>query len=121
MIGKTVLVIDDSPEIARATARQLRPYWNVETALTVEEALTKLPFADVALSDWDMPGGGGRKILEHTTIPVVIHSGGTLDFHSKDNRDSIRRLASGFIEKPAKVEDLDRALYAALTGVPWTT
>mgnify|MGYP000026056596 CR=1 FL=1 len=106
MKDKTVLIIDDCAEIVRSTARKLRQYWGVETATTVGEALAKIPVAHVILSDWDMPEGGGAKILEVATVPVVIYTGGfRTEFMSK---------AAGFIEKPARTEDLDKILFEAL-------
>ena len=113
MKDKVVLIVDDSVEILRATSRLIGRYWMVETAATVGEAITKLPVADVILSDWDMPEGGGRKILEVALAPVVIHSGGSRHFHSKEDQKAMER-AAGFIEKPASIEDLDKILYQAL-------
>ncbi len=61
-----ILVVDDEPQIGSALRRLLRREgYEVETALTGEEALVKLQTfaADVVLSDFRMPGMTGAQLL----------------------------------------------------------
>lgn len=73
-----LLVIDDETTVSRATARCLRNSWrDISFASNAEEGLNAIRSGkfDVALSDWDCPEGGGQRIVQNSTIPVVIHTG----------------------------------------------
>ena len=111
--GKTVLVVDDAPELVRAHARMLKNHWDVVTAGTVPEAIEKMSGGgiDVVLSDWNMPGGGGQEVLDagrDLGIPVVIISAGAEMLHA------VREVAAGLVSKPSHLTIIDRALWAAL-------
>jgi len=72
-----VLVVDDEPQIGSALRRLLRREgYEVETALTGEEALGKLHSfaADVVLSDFRMPGMTGAELLARVkrTHPLTL-------------------------------------------------
>lgn len=74
---RTVLVIDDDERIRRALVRGLRPYgWNVIQADSPHTAVPAMyGAADVVLSDWEMPHGGGARVLREAGRPVVIYTG----------------------------------------------
>jgi CheY-like chemotaxis protein len=71
-----VLVIDDEPETARAITRVLRKDYEVETAGSGAEGVTKLDSfrPDIVISDLQMPGVGGEQLLEeaHRLLPDSI-------------------------------------------------
>ena len=78
----TVLVVDDDALICRAYERLLRARgWRVLTAAGPREALAHYAAADVVLSDWCMPSGGGERVLRESPVPVVIHSASYVGSH----------------------------------------
>src|SRR6478736_5044353 len=64
-----ILLVDDEPSVIRGLwriLRQNRPEYHVNTAanpLQAIEALYELGY-DLVLTDWHMPGGGGRVALD---------------------------------------------------------
>jgi YesN/AraC family two-component response regulator len=62
---KTLLVVDDEVEIAKALRRLLRKDFKVEFAHSGKEALTRLEQGpvDLVLSDFRMPGMNGAEFL----------------------------------------------------------
>lgn len=62
---KTLLVVDDEVQIAKALRRLLRSAFNVELAHSGSEALTRLEQGpvDLVLSDFRMPGMNGAEFL----------------------------------------------------------
>lgn len=72
---KTILIVDDEPMVIRAVARVLRSRgFEVLSAADPIEARAHYAAADVVLSDWNMPNGGGQRVLDESPKPVVIHS-----------------------------------------------
>jgi CheY-like chemotaxis protein len=102
----TVLIIDDDPLIRRAYGRLLSAGgWSVTSTGSPTTAAALYAQADVVLSDWDMPDGGGARVLRDSPVPVVVHSGSYAGGH---------RFA---VAKPARIGDvlaeLSRALESA--------
>jgi len=105
-----LLIVDDDEMITRALAREMAKHWHsVKAVNRVEQAFAEIASGQyhVVLSDWDMPGGGGRAILDRSHIPVVIHTGGWLE--------TLRRNMNGtiIVQKPASTKDLLIALHQA--------
>lgn len=72
----TVLVIDDEPLIARSLARMLRGAgYAVLTAGSPVEAAPLYAQADVVVTDWDMPEGGGARVIAECSKPWLVVSG----------------------------------------------
>jgi DNA-binding NtrC family response regulator len=79
----TVLVVDDEPFVREALARSLRRAgYTVVAAASAEEGLDllRLHSFGCAISDWRMPGLGGRGFLEAAAseapgLPVILMSG----------------------------------------------
>jgi CheY-like chemotaxis protein len=71
-----VLVVDDEVDTARAITRVLKKDYEVETAASGEEGVTKLDSfrPDIVISDLQMPGLGGEQLLEeaHRLFPDSI-------------------------------------------------
>ena len=100
----TVLVVDDEPLLLAALARQLHRQlgWRVLTAANPGTAQVLYPDADIVLTDWDMPNGGGARVMAECGKPVVIHSADPP--LGCPNR----------VHKPATFEEIVRALLGAL-------
>lgn len=85
---KTVLVVDDEVEIAKALLRLLRREFKVEIAHNAAEALARLEQGpvDLIISDFRMPGMNGAELLAEskrrwpTTIRIMLS--GYADFDS---------------------------------------
>lgn len=76
MFTPYALVIDDDPTIRRVVARllQSRGWHTVEVADPADAPYYR---ADVVVSDWDMPHGGGARVLAESHAPVVLFTGTT--------------------------------------------
>jgi DNA-binding response OmpR family regulator len=108
---RTILVIDDDPDVLEAVEAFLRTHeYNVVTAQRWTEAITQLTDAspDAILLDLHMPTVQGEALLEfirenYAQLPVVIISAGATPAE-------MARLgelgANGFIRKPFDTEDL---------------
>lgn len=74
--GYRVLVVEDDIMMRRAFARALAGLgWEVVSASDPGIARDLYQHVDVVLSDWGMPAGGGARVLEESTKPVVIFTG----------------------------------------------
>lgn len=72
-----LLIVDDDQLITRSLKRSMKRDFDIITANTVEEGILNIEKADVVLTDWSMPGGGGSKIVSACNThnkPVVIMS-----------------------------------------------
>ena len=64
-----ILLVDDDPSVIRGLWRVLRlnrPEFHINTAVNptqAVEALSELGY-DLVITDWHMPGGGGRVVLD---------------------------------------------------------
>jgi CheY-like chemotaxis protein len=96
-----VLIVDDEPGIRRAFSRCLRALgWTVTEAEDPDAAASLYGGVDVVLTDWDMPAGGGERVLREAGRPCVVQSGG---------EPPVPHLT-----KPAPVDSIDRALLQAM-------
>jgi len=103
----TVLVIDDDAMILRGTARALKGLdWCVLVAGGPTQAVPLYGQADVVLSDWDMPDGGGLQVLREAPVPVVIYTG----------RPDAQPEGTRVLTKPTEVAEIDRALREAIAA-----
>jgi putative nucleotidyltransferase with HDIG domain len=80
-----ILFVDDEPQVLESLTRMLKPEsanWKIRTATSYVEAMEQLsenPF-DILVTDLEMPGQNGKKILEAaearfpSTIRVVLSS-----------------------------------------------
>ncbi len=119
--GKTILVVDDEPEIAQQSKEFLELLgYVVYTASSGEQALevfSDLKKVDLILLDLNMPGMGGYRCLEELLkldpqVKVLILSG-----HSEFdvNRDKLAEKAMGFVHKPYSLNDLALKMRETLT------
>lgn len=109
-----VLIVDDDAPTRRALARLLRGEgWLADTAADPDEAINYLCERVIAgdgplvvLSDWDMPNGGGARVLAESPVPVVIYTG---------NPDA-PPAGTRVLTKPAELNVINAALRAAIGG-----
>lgn len=82
MNKKTILIVDDEPNITKANARMFKANgWNTLVAFSVSQALELIQQADVVLSDYNIGSeGDGMDIIKAAgAIPVVIFSANSQD------------------------------------------
>ena len=122
MARTAILVVDDEAILCRAYCRLLAHLYEVDTAATAAEALTKVEARNYAavLSDYHMPGENGLWLLAQTrrlrpTTRRVLTSGGVVP-------DLEAHLGSGvveyFIAKPVERDALVEALEGRSTERP---
>lgn len=110
---KQVLFVDDDRILRHLIQKKLAKYKNTFTVLTAEDgrdAVKKLTENTISLvvTDLQMPQMDGFALMAHLSenyadIPVIVQTG-----HStpKSKKYVLERGASGYIEKPFKVEQL---------------
>jgi len=117
-----ILLVDDDPSVIRGLWRVLRKYrpeLQVNTASGAAqaiEALSELSY-DLVLTDLEMPGGGGRAVLEvlaqrHPETARVVHSS------QVGSADTLHgQLAHATLAKPASESEIVAAIDSALRRV----
>lgn len=107
---KRLLIADDCESIRRALKNVFRATWEVVEAGDGAEACAMLPSVDAVITDWNMPLGGGARVLgacERLGIPVVLHSG---------NASAMSRTRFALF-KGGSVEHVEAMLAKALSHV----
>ncbi|MBU6429563.1 MAG: response regulator [Cyanobacteria bacterium REEB65] len=115
----SVLVVDDELDNVELLERTLRREYQVTTALSGEEALSKLPdlHVDMIITDQRMPGMSGIALLERASqlVPQVI---GIILTGYTDAQDLMAAINSGYvyryITKPWEPDDLKITIQRAL-------
>jgi CheY-like chemotaxis protein len=93
------LIIDDNVINARVVARTLRELgWTTTEAHDPIEAAPHYATADVVVTDWEMPNGGGERVLVECGKPVMILSG------NQDVIEELRATKRPALLKPAQSE-----------------
>lgn len=102
-----LLILDDDAPIRRALARVLGPMgWIIRAAESPLQPREVYDDVAVVLSDWDMPDGGGARVLAESPAPVVIYTG----------RPDAPPAGTRVLCKPSEIEAIDAALRAAMKG-----
>jgi two-component system KDP operon response regulator KdpE len=122
MTGQRILVVDDEAHILRALRTTLRAAgYDVETAATVEEALTAAAARppEAVILDLVLPDGSGtdvaRELRTWTEAPVIVLSA------VGEERQKIAALDAGaddYVTKPFSVDELLARLRAVLRRTP---
>jgi two-component system cell cycle sensor histidine kinase/response regulator CckA len=118
----TILLVDDDPLI-RGLGQELLEHlgYKVETAGDGSEALKKfqgMERVDLVLLDYWLPGQNGCEVLKEFKLldkraRVLVASG----FLSSQDMASIKKEgASGMINKPYRLQDLQHRIKAVLGG-----
>jgi len=117
-----ILLVDDDPSVIRGLSRVLRrhrPEFQINTApgaAQAIEALSELAY-DLVLSDWHMPGGGGRAVLDELVAHYpetarVVHTS------HLDSGDTFQLCpAHVVVAKPATESEILTAIDYALRRV----
>jgi len=107
----TILIVDDDPTLARTYARMFRKQFTVITSSDVNEAVALLRGGDIDIctSDWRMPNGGGRAIIDVASVPVVLVTGSSEDLTLED-----KLKVSAIVDKPCNADELMGAVFASL-------
>jgi len=118
-----ILLVDDDPGVIRGLWRMLRhcqPNLQINTAGSASQALAAIAELnyDVVITDLQMPGGGGRAVLEelvahHPETARVVHSS-QLESAGKER---IRSLSHAILAKPTTEEELMEAIETSLQRV----
>ncbi len=111
-MGKTVLVIDDDPDIVNLLKLQLgQKGWDIQSASSAKEGMEKLQSGSfVALIlDIQIPDQNGlelaEKILQEKKLPIVFVTGEGKKDHPIFQKEMVK-----FLEKPLNVDTLDKLL-----------
>ena len=118
-----ILLVDDDPSVIRALWRLLRrnrPHFQVNSASSATQAgaaLSELSF-DAVVTDMQMPGGGGRVVLEllrkyHPETARILHAS---QLEASETAE-LRGLAHVILAKPAREAELLAALDTSLALV----
>jgi two-component system KDP operon response regulator KdpE len=120
--GQRILVVDDEAQILRALRTTLRAAgYDVDTAATVEEALTAAATRppEAVILDLVLPDGSGtevaRELRTWTDAPVIVLSA------VGEERQKIEALDAGaddYVTKPFSVDELLARLRAVLRRTP---
>ena len=121
-LGRTVLCIDDDPDVAAAVAGLLVDagytcHLELGGAAGLARFAARPDELDLAVVDVTMPGLGGREVLRELRrirpdLPVILMSGFTADPSIDDLTDDLTR----FIHKPFRGDALLAAARAVLTA-----
>jgi two-component system KDP operon response regulator KdpE len=121
MSKKTILVIDDDPDVRsglriRLQATGYETFFAADAVTSVSQARKHKP--DLIVLDLGLPGGDGFVVMERfkaipdlSTIPVIIVSG--RDVHANHER-ALKAGARAFLQKPVENSELLRAIRVAL-------
>ena len=115
-----ILLVDDDPTVLRALWRMLknsRPDFKINGASSTAqalEALSELSY-DAVITDLQMPGGGGRAVLEalvthYPETARIVHSS---QLESTETAQ-VRKLAHAVLLKPTSEAELVEAVEDAL-------
>ena len=117
-----VLVVEDSPTLARSLERQLRSVGDVRVAYAVDEALARLAerVPDVVMCDYMLGEETGTDLLEqlavsHPGVRRVLYSGYELDRWQTLLDGGVLHAA---LSKPWSFEELLRAIGAPAPRQP---
>ena len=112
-MSKSILIVDDKPEIAKVSTIQLSKDYDVHSESNPIEALAWMHagnIPDLIISDVNMPEMDGKTFLKHLKassmfnfIPVIILS--SLE-SSNDRIELLEAGASDFVLKPFNPQEL---------------
>ena len=114
-MAKTVLIVDDNPNMSSLLVEMLEVFdYRAVRANDGHEALQKIEDKDVAMviTDMRMPKMSGLELLravkeKRPKLPVVLISGYSVD---EVDSDLVRDKADGFLNKPFMMADIERIL-----------
>jgi len=121
-MGKTILIVDDSPVIIRSLKQTLEiASYEVLTANDGAEALEKIKGGikpDLIITDINMPNMNGLNFIKNVRpilkfVPILIL---TTESEAAKREEAKKSGATGWIVKPAQGPDLLRVIKQVLPG-----
>jgi DNA-binding NtrC family response regulator len=115
---RTILIVDDEQTMRDFLSASLGNRWQVRTAQSVDEALTRLKEerVDVVLSDVQMPGRGGLELLgaldeqlDYQPVVIMMTAFGTIE----QAVQATRQGAFDYLTKPFGLDQLEHVLQRA--------
>lgn len=115
MAKREILIVDDNPNMASLLSEMLDVF-DLSSRVTTdgETALGILEAEDFALviTDLKMPGMSGTELLsairgKNPDLPVIVISGYNV---ASADEQVVQGLASGFIQKPFRMTDIQRVI-----------
>src|SRR5438105_4679183 len=119
----SILLVEDSPAVARTIREGLRRSVNIPVDLYVAEdgeaglafmRCSNAPRPNLVMLDWNLPGLHGREVLEEiqsdpslSTVPTVVLTASESD---EDLVEAYARGAQCFITRPTDSVELERRL-----------
>lgn len=108
----TILLVDDDVTILRGYERLFRrDGWSVMRSADPVRAAPMLEGCDVVITDWDMPNGGGLRMVSEARqagVPVIVHSG--------SNKQEIEEQANAVVmSKPCSFSELKAQAIKAIS------
>ena len=117
--GNRVAIIDDDPEILRATSEIVQK-WGFQTDTYPRYVSDQFIEPDIVLCDFELPGSAnGVETIQsiraryHATLPAIIITGNT----SEDMARTAKSAGLSILYKPVKPAQLRSALLAAAASV----
>ncbi len=114
-MAKTILIVDDNPNMSSLLAEMLEVFhYDAIRANDGHDALEKINKNDIAMviTDMRMPRMSGLELLQNIKerkpkLPVVLISGYSVD---EVGSDIVKNKADGFLNKPFMMADIERLL-----------
>lgn len=118
--SKLLLLAEDDPEVAAPLAAYLGSVgYRVIMVCSADEAIEQLETVvfQAAIIDWAMPGGGGRRVVDHIQLlphpPVVLVVSGRIDTEAVLAINGLGSIAA-YLQKPVSLSELSRVLHTKL-------
>ncbi|WP_411290140.1 response regulator [Sphingorhabdus sp.] len=121
----SILVVDDHPFFLHGFGQYLEHThdFQVDTALSVDEAIAKLDAArpDLAMLDVTMHGGGGLRVLRHMRLhyPQIPAMFLTVHIDPEQTIEAMRLGIKGIALKDSDPEVIIRGMNTILAGGKW--
>jgi two-component system, NarL family, nitrate/nitrite response regulator NarL len=122
---RNILVVDDHPFFLHGFSQYLgeTSEFEVETALSVDEAITKIDAArpDLAMLDVTMHGGGGLRVLRYLRLhyPNVPAMFLTVHIDPEQTIEAMRLGIKGIALKDSDPDAIIEGMNAVLAGGKW--
>ena len=122
---RNILVVDDHPFFLHGFSQYLgeTSEFEVETALSVDEAITKIDVArpDLAMLDVTMHGGGGLRVLRYLRLhyPNVPAMFLTVHIDPEQTIEAMRLGIKGIALKDSDPDAIIEGMNAVLAGGKW--